>query len=58
MYVIRLAVFKARVDTINAHKGSACKHPGYVRDTFDWITVEKGLSKSAITNMVDADKRE
>ena len=30
-----MAVFKARVDTINAHKGLAGKHPGHVRETFD-----------------------
>ena len=52
-----MAVFKDRVDTANAHKGLAGKHLGHVRDTFDQITLEKGLSKSAITNMVYADKK-
>ena len=53
-----MAVLKARVDIINAYKGSSGRHPGHLRDTFDRITVEKGLLQSAITNMAAADKEE
>ena len=39
-----MAVFKARVDTINAHRGHAGCHPGHLQDTFDRITPERGLT--------------
>ena len=35
-----IAVFKARVDTINAHAGLSGKHPGHMSDTFTWMTKE------------------
>ena len=46
-----MAMFKARVDTINAHKGHAGDHPGHLTDTFDHIILEKGLKKSAVLNL-------
>ena len=50
-----MAVFKARVDTINAHKGLAGKHPGHVREKIDRVSLEKGLTKSAIKSFNDAE---
>ena len=45
-----MAVFKARVDTINAHRGQAGYHPGHLLDTFDRILEEKNLTKSTVLN--------
>ena len=42
------AVFKARVDIINAHRGHADNHPGHSTDTFDRIISEKGISKAGV----------
>ena len=46
-----IAVFKARVDTINAHEGLAGKHPGHLNETFGWIMEEQGLTKEKIKSM-------
>ena len=45
-----MAVFKARVDTINVHRGHPGNHPGHLTDTFDRIISEEGLKKSAVLN--------
>ena len=52
-----MAIFKARVDNINAHKGLAGKHPGHVDETFAQITEEQELTKDKITNMSSEDKK-
>ena len=43
-----MAVFKARVDTINAHRGHVGCHPGHLQDTFDRITSERGLTMKMV----------
>ena len=52
-----MAVFKAWVDTINAHKESAGRLPGHVKDTFNHTMLERGVSKSDIKSMNDADQK-
>ena len=52
-----MAVFKARVDTINAHKGHACSHPGHTTDTFDRIILEKGLTKADVKQLPDPEQK-
>ena len=52
-----MVVFKARADTINAHKGLAGKHPRHLRDTFDRFSLEKGLSKTDIKNLSNAEQK-
>ena len=51
-----MAVFKARVDTINAHRGHAGRHSGHLIDTFDWIISEKGLTKSVVLKLPPDDQ--
>ena len=46
-----MAVFKARVDTINAHRGQAGHHPGHLIDTFDRIISDKGFTKAAVLKL-------
>ena len=46
-----MAVFKARVGMINAHRGHVGNHPGHSTDTFDRVTTEKGLSKADVKNL-------
>ena len=46
-----MAVFKARVDTINAHRGHAGRHPGHLKDTFDPTIVEKGLTMDGVLKL-------
>ena len=43
-----MAMFKARVDMINAHKGHASNHLGHTTDTFDRIILEKGHTKADV----------
>ena len=52
-----MAVFKARVDTINAHAGLAGKHPGHMSDTFARMAKEQGLSKEDLRDMDSEDKK-
>jgi hypothetical protein len=52
-----MAVFKARVDTINAHRGKAGKHPGHLHDTFERIIFEKGVTMQAVVNWSEADQQ-
>ena len=46
-----MAVFKARIDTINMHRGLAGKHPGHFKETFTRITEERELTKETIWDM-------
>ena len=46
-----MGVFKAPVDTINAHIGHAGRHPGHLIDTFDRIISEKGLTKAVVLKL-------
>ena len=46
-----MAMFKARVDSMNAHEGLAGSHPGYLTETFGWIMEEQGLTKDTIKGM-------
>ena len=43
-----MAVFKARVDTINAHRGHAGQHPGHLHDTFERTTSDRGLTMKIV----------
>ena len=52
-----IAVFKARVDNINAHKGLAGKHPGHGDEMFARITEERELMTDIIKNMSSNDKK-
>ena len=40
-----MAVFKARIDTINAHESLAGKHPVHVNEIFDLVIEERDLTK-------------
>ena len=48
-----MAVFKARVDTINVHGGLAGKHPGHFSKRFSRIQEEKGLKVDKLKLMQD-----
>ena len=52
-----MAVFKARVDTINAHRGHAGNHPGHSTDKFDCTTLEKGLSNADVNNLTPDEQK-
>ena len=51
-----MAVFKARIDTINAHEGLAGKHPGHVNETFAWISEEQEPMKEKIKQLSSDEK--
>ena len=52
-----MAVFKARVDAINAHTGLAGKHPGHMSDTFAQMAKEQGLSKEDLGDIDSKDRK-
>ena len=52
-----MIVFKARVDTINAHKGHADNHPGHTTDTFDGIILEKEPTKADVKQLSDPEQK-
>ena len=51
-----MAVFKARVDTINAHRGYAGPHPGHLKDMFDRIIVERGITMAGVLKLPSDDQ--
>ena len=51
-----MAIFKARIDMINAHRGHAGYHPGHLKYTFDRITVEKGLTIAGVLKLPPDDQ--
>ena len=51
-----MAVSKAQVDMINAHRGHAGYHPGHLKYTFDRITVEKGLTIAGVLKLPPDDQ--
>ena len=46
-----IAVFKARVDTINGHEGLTSKYPWHLNEMFLQIMEEQGLTKENIKSM-------
>ena len=52
-----MALFKARVDTINAHDGLSGRYPGYSKEIFTHITEEKEISKETIRNTSPDDRK-
>ena len=52
-----MAVFKARLDTINAHEGLAGKHPGRSKETFTRITEEREIAAKKMKNMSSDEKK-
>ena len=43
-----MAVFKARVDMVDAHRGHAGHRPGHLQDTFDRILLEKSVTMDMV----------
>ena len=46
-----MAIFKAIVDTINAHEGLDGKNPRHLNEKFSWLMEEQGLTKEKIKSM-------
>ena len=51
-----MAVFKARVDTINVHGGLAGKHPGHFAETFSQIQTEREITDENIEAVEPKDR--
>ena len=51
-----MAVFKTRIDRINAHGGLSGKHPGHLNELFGRIIEERELTKDKIKNLSPKEK--
>ena len=52
-----MAIYKARVDTINSHSDLAVKHPGHMSDTFTQMVNEQVFSKDNIRDIDSEEKK-
>ena len=51
-----MAVVKARVATINAHRVDAGRHPGHLQDTFDRIILERDPTMAMVLKWAPDDQ--
>ena len=51
-----MAVFKDRVDMINAHRGHACRHPGHLKNMFDRNIVKRGITMAGVLKLPSDDQ--
>ena len=52
-----MAVYKAKVDTINAHSDLVGKYPMHMSDTFTRMAKERGFSKDNTRYMDSEEKK-